>query len=107
MREMMFYLLDGKVPYPVSSWREWSDPFFMMNRTVRESFIGDVRVSTVFLGLDHQYGDGPPILFETMIFNGPLDASEWRYSTWEEAEVGHGHAFYLVLLAGVTARQNI
>lgn len=25
-------------------------------------------VSTVLLGLDHQYGDGPPLIFETMVF---------------------------------------
>ena len=27
----------------------------------------------VFLGLDHQYGNGPPLLFETMVFGGPLE----------------------------------
>jgi hypothetical protein len=26
------------------------------------------RLSTVWLGLDHQYGDGPPLIFETMLF---------------------------------------
>lgn len=46
-------------------------------------------VSTVFLGLDHQYGDGPPLLFETMVFGGPLDHEMNRYSTWNEAEKGH------------------
>lgn len=28
----------------------------------------DYWVSTVFLGLDHSYGTGPPLLFETMVF---------------------------------------
>ena len=51
-----------------------------------------VRVSTVFLGLDHNWGDGPPLLFESMIFwpdNPDLDQQMARYSTWHEAEQGH------------------
>jgi len=39
---------------------------------------GEVEVSTVFLGLDHAVWDGPPMLFETMIFGGPHDNSQWR-----------------------------
>ena len=32
------------------------------------------RVSTVFLGLDHNFAQkGPPILWETMVFGGPLN----------------------------------
>ena len=53
----------------------------------------DNRVSTVFLGLNHQFGDGPPLIFETMIFSpGPLDQECWRYSTESEALVGHAAA---------------
>lgn len=29
-----------------------------------------VNVSTVFLAIDHAFGDGPPVLYETMIFGG-------------------------------------
>lgn len=32
----------------------------------------DVRVSTVFLGLDHCWNGGKPILWETMIFGGVM-----------------------------------
>lgn len=47
-------------------------------------------VSTVFLGLDHRtWGAGPPIIFETMIFGGPLDQQQWRYSSYDDAETGH------------------
>jgi len=49
-----------------------------------------VVVSTVFLGLDHSVR-GPPQLFESMVFGGPLDGTQHRYSTWEEAERGHKH----------------
>lgn len=34
-------------------------------------------------------GFGPPILFETMVFGGPLNEEQVRYVTWDEAERGH------------------
>lgn len=50
-------------------------------------------VSTVFLGLDHQMGEGEPILFETMVFpsgDGEFNEQEMdRYSTYQEALDGH------------------
>ncbi len=48
-----------------------------------------VCISTVFLGLDHQFGNGSPLLFETMVFGGKHDEEMERYSTWEQAEEGH------------------
>jgi hypothetical protein len=60
--------------------------------------IGEVRVSTVFLGIDHAW-EGPPLLFETMVFGGPLDEEMERYSTWEEAERGHAVMARRVLAA--------
>lgn len=46
-------------------------------------------VSTVWLGLDHNFGEGPPLIFETMVFKEG-DAGELeRYSTQEEALRGH------------------
>lgn len=52
--------------------------------------IGDADVSTVWLGLDHRFsGKGPPLIFETMVFGGPLDSEMERYSTKEQATEGH------------------
>ncbi|QQX80814.1 hypothetical protein JK628_02780 [Shewanella sp. KX20019] len=49
-----------------------------------------VRVSTVFLGLDHNwYDNGKPIIFETMVFGGIRDGAMIRYRTWDDAKVGH------------------
>jgi len=48
-----------------------------------------VKVSTVFLGLDHQFGDGPPVLWETMVFGGVLDGEIRRYTSRAEALRGH------------------
>lgn len=57
---------------------------------VREFQFGhSVDVSTVFLGLDHNWGGGPPLLFETMIFTDGEGGYCRRYSAWEEAEAGH------------------
>jgi hypothetical protein len=53
----------------------------------------DVEVSTVWLGLDHRFvGDGPPLIFETLIFGGPLDGEMWRYANEDAALAGHDQA---------------
>lgn len=55
-----------------------------------------VRVSTVFLMLDHNYiPGGPPVLFETMIFGGDHDGYQDRYTTKAEALIGHEKAVKL------------
>lgn len=48
-----------------------------------------VMVSTVFLGLDHQYGVGPPVLWETLVFGGVLDGEMRRYTSRAAALRGH------------------
>jgi hypothetical protein len=59
----------------------------------------DVEVSTVWLGLDHNWhDDGPPVIFETMIFGGPLDLECWRYVTEAEAQAGHDEVVALARL---------
>lgn len=47
-----------------------------------------IRVSTVFLALDHGY-IGEPILWETMVFGGVLDQEQERYSCLAAAKAGH------------------
>ena len=60
-------------------------------KIVKQERLPDGRfVSTVWLGLNHQYGDGPPLIFETMVFGGDGDSRECeRYSTEAEALAGH------------------
>ena len=58
-------------------------------KQVAQDDVGDVRVSTVWLGLDHNFGDGPPLIFDTMIFGGQRDEDCFRYPTEEEALAGH------------------
>lgn len=69
------------------TWGKW---FQDANRQIVRSEIGDVTVSTVFLGLDHGFvPDDPPVLFETMVFGGIADQYQERYQTRDEAIAGH------------------
>lgn len=85
----MYYILKDKKPVEVDM-MEWALGV-KESKSIDSDFLeGGVRVSTIFLGLDHRFsGDGPPILFETMIFGGPHDGYQERYCTWEEAKEGH------------------
>ena len=68
------------------TWARW---FETTDRHVKLTEQGDVRVSTVFLGLDHGFSGKPPIVFETMAFVGHDVVDQERYATWAEAEAGH------------------
>jgi hypothetical protein len=83
------YILDGRNAKPEPDLMKWAKWFEKADRHVAKDKIGDVRISTVFLGLDHSFGHGDPMLFESMIFGGSLDGEQNRYSTWEQAEAGH------------------
>lgn len=95
--KLFYYVLggpDGKTPVECSDTLEWSKTYKGDSRFVAVTMISDpvsdIRVSTVFLGLDHSFtAGGPPIVFETMVFNGPMDGEMDRYSTWDDAEEGH------------------
>jgi len=82
------YVLDGKYPRKVEDLLEWAKLFETTDRIVAEDWIGDVRISTIFMGLDHRFGAGPPLLFETMIFEGDKDY-QTRCTTWVQAEAMH------------------
>ena len=65
-------------------------------KAVKQDHIGDVFVSTVFLGLDHSFQSNTPILWETMIFGGEHDQYQERYTSYEDALEGHQTALNLV-----------
>lgn len=90
------YVLNGHIAIPCNDLMEWPQDVESNNRIVANTKIGDVTVSTVFLGVNHRFGPGLPLLFETMIFGGAHDQFQERYSTWEEAESGHARALKLV-----------
>lgn len=85
------YILVGHTPMAVDllTWAQsWGGD--RDSRRVAYTDINDrCHVSTVFLGLNHNFWGGEPLLFETMVFGGPLDGDMNRYSTWDQAEQGH------------------
>lgn len=90
-----YYVLDGTKAIPCDAWT-WVRFFEDISvRRVAETKRGDILVSTVFLGLDHSFGDGPPLIFETMIFGGEHDEYQERCSTYEQAEQMHAKAVKL------------
>lgn len=54
-------------------------------------YVGALFISTVFIGVDHSWGEGEPLIFETMVFGeGSCDEKYMeRYSNWSDAEEGH------------------
>lgn len=90
------YVLIGRVPVREDNLIEWATKFEQGKNIVKQEQIRGVKISTVFLGLDHNWSGGKPVLFETMIFEGKHDQYQTRCSTWEEAEEMHREAVDLV-----------
>lgn len=92
LEESYWYLLDRNkqpVPIPLSVFAaKGLYEVFRQQQRVAETTVGEIWVSTVFLGIDHNHSlSGPPVLFETMLF-GDCNLVG-RYCTWSEALVGH------------------
>jgi len=69
------------------AWARW---FETAERHTASDEIGNVHVSTIFLGLDHNFsGSGAPVLWETMVFGGTLEGKQERYTSREDALAGH------------------
>lgn len=65
-----YYTLDDRGEPIKSNVEDFSDePFKNPLREVGKDYIGKTLVSTVFLVIDHSHNGGPPILWETMVFN--------------------------------------
>lgn len=72
------------------TWGKWLETN-RSTRIVNQEKVGQSTVSTVFLGLDHNFDtDGPPVLWETMVFGGKLNGEMERCSgSREQAEAMH------------------
>lgn len=93
--------IDSDSPEAENIWRP-------ENRRVAEDTIGHFWISTVFVPINHRFGsEGPPIVFETMVFDNSLkrpsgigDLGESVYQdrccTWAEAEEMHKHIVQMV-----------
>ena len=93
MNKLGRYVLKNRVAVEEPDWLAWAD---WMEESGQERTVAKTNitcyccVSTVFLALDHNFsGKGPPILFETMCFLKDEGISQWRCSTWAEAQAQH------------------
>jgi len=94
------YKLVGKkvVPCTLGEWAEFFER--RSDRILKQDKVGKLLVSTVFLGLDHNFGNGgKPIVFESMVLgphtnddNSVTTSHDYaceRYTTYDEALAGH------------------
>src|SRR3989304_4360624 len=62
-----YYLGEDHIAIPsenITRWAEWMEKH---ERHVAEEHVCGARVSTVFLGVDHAFVSGPPVLFESLV----------------------------------------
>lgn len=82
------YILDEygdlKPEDDVIAWGKWFQVHGSERRVALDEWDGHF-VSTVFLGLDHQFGDGPPLLWETYADGDIIE----RYASKAGAMMGH------------------
>lgn len=103
------YILDENhqpVKADTLTWARWHEDWD--NRSVKQTYTEHYHISTVCLGIDHGWGKGRPVLFETMVFGknvvsiktrqgSGIEHDQERYCTWEEAEKGHDQMVRRVL----------
>jgi len=108
---LRYYILDENgLAQPCHSAQDWA---LWYERTAAPSTVRvlardelgpEVCVSTVFLGIDHNWvPQGPPVLWETMVFGGEHDGQERRYTSRDAALQGHAETLALVTGA-ITSR---
>lgn len=74
-----YYILDENgEPKVITDLMEWGKWMSKADRHVADEMIKESRVSTVFLGLNHVWGDGPLLLWETLVFGGEHDGEMER-----------------------------
>lgn len=90
----IYYILVGRTPFAVDA-KMWAREFQKRQigndpwRVAYDKIDDHCYVSTVFLGINHNWRNSDPVLFETMVFGGPLDLDGQRYCTYDDAERGH------------------
>jgi hypothetical protein len=91
------YILDPSTntPVPCRDIFRWAEWYATTDRTVLKTFLtsllGEIEVSTVFLGIDANPFSPIPFLWETMVF-GPTDSNYTvvcRYTSVQAAVEGH------------------
>lgn len=117
-----YYTLDAAfrpIPCNISGYFDWLDRLpekgsWYLSKTacglqLARDIVSGLRVSTVYLGMDHAWGLGQrPVLWETMVFDDDASRSRWdqyqdRYTSHAEAMAGHARICRLIASEGVDA----
>lgn len=86
MLDTNLYILKHRKPVLCPDVKKWGKRFNDFHkRRVRSTYLDDIWISTVFLGVDHNFDSGPPLLFETMVFKDSEEIDCNRCATWREA----------------------
>jgi hypothetical protein len=64
-------------------------------------------VSTVWLGINYNFGDGDPIIFETMVFGGEEAQNEACYRWATEQAARDGHAEIVASVAATVTDERV
>ncbi len=84
-----FWRLSHTGPVPCSA-EEWEKHNADMSRRIGHDVIARVMISTIFMGINTQADeDGPPLLYETLIFDPATGRREESYATATQAREGH------------------
>ena len=92
LNDHIYWILKGRYAFPCKNIYDWAflGKTAERHKQIADTYLYECRISTVFLGINHSYSnDGPPLLFETMIFGGKHDGLQCRCSTYLQAERGH------------------
>ena len=98
---MKHWILDAHGEPVETDWLTWARWFEhtdnrILARDRDESGLRDILVSTIFLGLDHNFcGGGAPVLWETMVLRKGRDLFCERYTSRAAALQGHQRACQL------------
>ncbi|MDR4482201.1 MAG: hypothetical protein R3B95_02935 [Nitrospirales bacterium] len=85
---MRFYILRNQVVVPASSAKEFGEWVETADRVVDHTRVADIEVSTVFLGIDHQFFAGPLSCLKRWCLRRSGSTCR-RCSTWDEAVAQH------------------
>jgi hypothetical protein len=96
------YILDDEgepVAVDLMTWAYWFGTIGQGRTVLRQWAARDAEVSTVFLSLDHNFmQNGPPVLWETLVFGGVFDGHMNRYTSRLDALTGHAAMLALVAI---------
>lgn len=105
----MYYILDENdkpVASTIKKYCEWIEEH-PTKKALKQETIDESYISTVFLGLNHAWNSDVPVLWETMIFEGPFDQYQERYTSVEDALKGHEYAVSLAKDLGASRDEQV